>query len=415
MIKLMPHQKEVFDTLKNYPNAGVFLDMGLGKTFIGSELAKYYDLKTLCICQKSKVDDWIEHFNTYYQVKVYNLLDRDELKNFIVDDSICVGVINYDLVFRRDELKKLKNFTMLLDESSSIQNENAKRSKFIKSLKSEHNILLSGTVINGKYEKLYSQVKLLGWDISKAQFYNEFICMVKIYVNGFMQSVPSGKYKRVPRLKAKLREHGAIFMKTDDVISLPKQNFIDIKVPVSKEYKTFEKHNIVDLDKIVLIGDMKITARMRLKQLCGAYNTDKVNALVDLIESTDDRVIIFYQFKHDFEHLRNVIHILGRPISYVNGDGRDLSAYEACDDAIVFVQWQSGALGLNLQKANKMIMFTPPDGWAEGYNQALKRIHRIGQEKPCFYWRLIVSDSIEEDIYKNIEHKSTITDNLFKG
>ena len=413
-MKLMPHQQEVFDKLKNYPHAGVFLDMGLGKTYIGSELAKHHNLKTLVVCQKSKIQDWIYHFGNHYDREVYNLTYKDALDVYVKSNSVDVGVINYDLIFRREELRALQDFTLLLDESSCIQNEQSRRAKFIKSLDSTHNILLSGTVVNGKYERLYSQASLLGWDIKKHEFYNQFICMVKIYVNGYYQNVPSGKYKRVPRLKEKLRQHGAIFMKTDEVLSLPEQNFIDIYVSKTKEYKTFEKHNIVNLDEIMLIGDMKITARMRLKQLCGAYNTEKVNALVDLIESTSDRLIVFYNFKHDFEHLRNIINILKRPISYVNGDGRDLSAYEACEDSITLVQWQSGALGLNLQKANKMVMFTPPDGWSEGYEQALKRIHRIGQTRPCFYWRLIVKDSLEEEIYQNIKRKSEITNNLFK-
>lgn len=64
-----------------------------------------------------------------------------------------IGIINYELAFRRPELSKLSDFTLMLDESSLIQNETAKRSKFIlKKLNPSNVILLSGTPTSGKYE-----------------------------------------------------------------------------------------------------------------------------------------------------------------------------------------------------------------------------------------------------------------------
>ena len=74
---------------------------------------------------------------------------------------IC-GVINYELTFRRKILKTLSGFTLMLDESSLIQNENAKRSKFILGLNPDNVILLSGTPTGGKYEKLWSQCRKSG-------------------------------------------------------------------------------------------------------------------------------------------------------------------------------------------------------------------------------------------------------------
>lgn len=81
-----------------------------------------------------------------------------------------IGVINYETAFRRDWLLKLKDFTLMLDESSLITNETAKRSKFILKMQPESVILLSGTPTAGKYERLWSQVQLLGWNITKKRF-----------------------------------------------------------------------------------------------------------------------------------------------------------------------------------------------------------------------------------------------------
>lgn len=55
----------------------------------------------------------------------------------------------------------------MLDESSMIKNEKSNRSKFILGLNAENVILLSGTPTGGKYEELWSQLHLLGWNISK--------------------------------------------------------------------------------------------------------------------------------------------------------------------------------------------------------------------------------------------------------
>ena len=58
-----------------------------------------------------------------------------------------IGVINYELTFRRNVLKTLTGFTLMLDESSLIQNENAKRSKFILGLDVYKRQLLSSWLI----------------------------------------------------------------------------------------------------------------------------------------------------------------------------------------------------------------------------------------------------------------------------
>lgn len=128
-------------------------------------------------CQKSKIDDWVDHMKTYYpEYRVMDLTKKSEGVNFrtlvetkdLYDQNIqIVGVINYDLVFRRKYIAHITDFTLLLDESSLICNENAKRSKFILKLQPESVILLSGTPTAGKYERLWSQLKLLGWDINK--------------------------------------------------------------------------------------------------------------------------------------------------------------------------------------------------------------------------------------------------------
>lgn len=168
MIQLLSHQAAILAETREFQRVAYYLDMGLGKTFLGSE--KMHQLGTpfsLVICQKSKINDWANHFQDHYSYNV--IVFNKQLISEIPEHSVLI--INYDLVWRRPELLKLSNFTLVLDESSQIKNETRKRSRFILKLQPANVILLSGTPTGGKYEELWSQCKLLGWNISKDLFW----------------------------------------------------------------------------------------------------------------------------------------------------------------------------------------------------------------------------------------------------
>lgn len=429
--ELYEHQKEALMLTANQNHVAYYHDMGLGKTFTGAEKMKQLKANiNLVICQKSKVDDWYEHFKIYYDVNICDLtkVKANQLKSFIeVSKSVpvpTVYVINYELVFRRPELKQLEDFTLMLDESSLIQNEQAKRSKFILKLKPKNVILLSGTPTGGKYEKLWSQLHLLGWNISKQMFYNHYIDYEWDNSEGFPRMIIKS-YKNEERLKRKMRQYGCHFLKTEEVFDLPKQIHQTIKVPVSKEYRIFQKDSIIkmlysqlesehkDGTYLELVGDTTLTKMLYERQLCGQYNEDKLMAFQDLLESTNDRLIVFYNFNAEFDALKHISDMLGRVSSIVNGQVKDLYAYEQINDSVTFIQYQAGAMGLNLQKANKIIYFTPPLS-SELFEQSKKRIHRIGQNKTCFYYYLTCKNSIEEKIYTTLKMRKDYTEALFE-
>lgn len=375
----------------------------------------------LVICQKSKIDDWLEHFeDNYYSsgadecvILPHDLTYPDDMNIFKENIKTAggiqmVGIINYDLIFRRPELLKMHFDTVMLDESSMIQNETAKRTKAILKLKTDNVILLSGTPTGGKYERLYSQLKLLGWNISKTQYYAEFINTRSINAGGAKIQIVTG-YKNVGRLKRKMRQFGCNFLQTKDVFDLPQQTFVDVYVERSSKYRQFRKTSIVTVGDRELVGDTTLTEMLYQRQLCGAYSAEKLKALSDILESTDDRLIIFYNFD---EELRQIQKLIKRSISIINGSKKDLTAYEEKNDSITLIQYQAGAMGLNLQRANKIIYYSPPLS-SELYEQSKKRIHRIGQEKPCFYYRLVCKNSIEVKIYETLEKRQDFTEKLF--
>lgn len=428
-MELYEHQKEALSLTQDHNRCAYYYDMGLGKTFIGSEKLKQLGARVnLVVCQKSKVDDWVEHFKENYHIVPFDLTKENSLIGFLrwnngqpeyISIPQCVGIINYDLIWRRKELLKLTDFTLMLDESSLITNPSANRSKFILELNPTNVILLSGTPTAGKYEKLWSQLQLLGWNISEDAFWKSYVDYEWVDRNGYWDKKVNG-YKNVDHLKRKLGKFGAIFKKTEEVMDLPEQIEQMIYLEADKKYKFFQKNHYVEMwkgpyrDPIELIGDTVLTRILYERQLCGQYSLDKLDVFKDLVESTEDRLIVFYNFTEELNRMEELVDKL-RPISIVNGQVKDLMAYDMFDNSITFVQFQAGAYGLNLQKANKIIYFSLPlgIGSCDLWEQSKKRIHRIGQEKTCFYYYLLVKDSIEMWNLELLKTGKELTDELF--
>ena len=440
MITLFQHQQQALDQTEGHNRCAYYLDMGLGKTFVGSEkMMKLNTRINLVVCQCSKVQDWVEHFQDHYTRNcVFNLTNPKTFKWFFEQvqcevPTLMIGVINYELTFRRKILKTLSGFTLMLDESSLIQNETAKRSKFILELNPENVILLSGTPTGGKYEKLWSQCRLLGWNISKELFWKQYIETEWVEEDGFWRQKITG-YKNVDRLKKKLAEHGAVFMTTDDAgIDLPKRNFVPVRTPPAKEYWKFWRERAISINTATLqefeldsdfwgsnesyerelIGDTSLTRRLYARQLCGLYNPNRYKAFRELVESTEDRLIVFYNFTEEMERMKGIVKGMNRPVSIQSGEVKDLGAYNFKSNSVTFIQYQAGARGGNFQKANKIIYFSLPESW-ELWEQSQKRIHRMGQERPCFYYWMICPGTVEESIFSTLQMRKDYNDELFR-
>lgn len=470
-MKLYEHQQRALQETEGQNRVAYYLDMGLGKTFVGAEkMVKIGNSVNLIVCQKSKIQDWIDHFNEHYATHdkdycckdlIFDLSNKKQMQMFLkeakeattpifIEDErtgesyqqenlypfYLIGVINYELAWRRKELLHLQDFTLMLDESSLVQNQKAKQTKFILKLHPDNVILLSGTPSAGKYENLWTQLHLLGWDISEKVYNNQYVNWKQIDAGGFKHWIVDkiDPYKNVERLKKKLREHGAVFMKTEEAFELPEQIFTKVRVNASKEYRKFEKNKVIIMDtknlcefkddsdfygndttpRIELIGDTQLTERLCKRQLCGIYSKEKLSAFKDLVESTKDRLIVFYNFNAELEQLQKILKGLDRPVSVVNGASKDLTAYEQEDDSVTLIQYQAGAMGLNLQKANKIIYYTLPDK-SELFEQSKKRIHRIGQTSTCFYYIMLVKNSIEtNEILPILKVRKEWSDELFE-
>lgn len=165
--------------------------------------------------------------------------------------------------------------------------------------------------------------------------------------------------------------------------------------------------------RTIFVGDTILTKMLYERMLCGSYNFEKLEALKDLITSTEDRLIVFYNFNEELRAIEDICLELNRPLSIVNGQTKDLSLYEEYENSITAIQYQAGAKGLNLQKSNKIVYFTPTLN-CEDWMQSQKRTHRIGQKRTCFYYMIVCKNSIEEKVYAALERRVDFTNDLFE-
>lgn len=390
---------------------------GLGKTFISSVKAIQLDNDIIiCVCQKSKIKEWVNHFNNYFdEWEAFDLSLQRKRQPFMERPHKKIGVINYDSVFRVKEIDEVKDITLLLDESSLIKHYKAKKTKYIinkLSKRAKGVILCSGSVCGGRYEEMYTQMKLLKWSHNKEYLIEHFTNYKTIHLaNVTIREIIS--YKNVDEFKQELFNIGCRFKKTEEVLTLPTKTFIPCYCKKPSIYKTFHKDKLLIKDDLELVGDTPLKELLYKRLICSAYNDYRTRLLQDLLSSTDDRIVLFYNFKEELKQITKICQILDKPMSYINGDKLDLFAYEELDNSVTCVQYQSGAMGHNLQKAFITIYYSLPLS-SELFEQSKKRIHRLGQQYPCTYYVLMCQRSIEEKIYKTLQKRNDYTLELFE-
>lgn len=425
---LFAYQQAALDRVDGKRKCAFYHDMGLGKTFTGAEKLmsdKCWHL-ALVVCQKSKVADWVDHFRSHYDIDVLDLttqhgmemfemsIDYSDVPDPFGDMPDAVGVINYDLLWRRPNLQALKRFALMFDESSLLQNKSSKRTKAAMKLAARANelILLSGTPVDGKYERLWTQLNMLGWHIDEKLFWRQYVESETTMREGFPITKVTG-YKNEERLVRKMKELGCDFLKTDDVIDLPDQRFIRIDVPMSEYYRKFAKTNVITAFGRDFVGDTVFGDLTAKRQLAAAYSRAKLEAFGDLLDGTSKRLVVFYNFDVELEGLTAELEKRYRSYGVLNGKAHDLSPFFDTDDGVALIQYQSGAMGVNLQQADTCVYFSPPLA-SSLFEQSKKRIHRVGQDKPCTYYELVSKGTVEEKIYDTLAMRRDYTEKLFE-
>lgn len=146
-------------------------------------------------------------------------------------------------------------------------------------------------------------------------------------------------------------------------------------------------------------------------------NTVKADALLDYLEDIDhsERVVVFCQFKHDLDTIRKVAQESGRGYCFeLSGRENSLEHWKVKSGAVLAVQIQAGAEGVDMTCSNHAVYFTLPYSLAL-YDQSKARLYRPGQIRPVSFVHLIAKGTIDELIYQSLMRKRSLIDAVKDG
>jgi len=453
--KLFKHQEDTikFAESRNF-NAGLFLDMGLGKTLVSIECFKRAkekdkDLKLIVLCPISIIDaSWGESIEKFSDFEFWNM--RKEEPN-----EWDVGVINYESITQSEKRKamflsiiKNNEIMIVIDESSKIKNGKAQIVKFLikNSDYFKYKLLLSGTPAPNKETEYYSQIKFLDktlfhpyFMVFQQQYFlfvrgNEEISNLTMAPHEYMRA--GYKIKMNPEKKIEFYNkigQLCIFKKKKDCLDLPDKIDIIRSITMSdkqhKIYKFMEKHMIAEINDEIIPAFQAVTKLMKLRQITSGFAINEqgevfeINALSTkmkelknvLDELGDEQVIIWGNFRHEIKKINEVLGDQSRTIFGETSEKeriQNISEFQEGVFRYLICHPQSAGHGLTFVNTNYQIFFSLNYSY-EQYEQASDRIHRIGQTKDCVYIHLLCKGTIDEVMYQVLQRKGDAQDLIY--
>ncbi|PWN42131.1 hypothetical protein IE81DRAFT_143270 [Ceraceosorus guamensis] len=191
-----------------------------------------------------------------------------------------------------------------------------------------------------------------------------------------------------------------------------------------KDLETSKRDGEASLTAAILEGAMSQSASKRLSG--NANLSGKLLLLSSMLQSirkeTDDKVVLVSNFTATLDIIEIMCKRSG--YSFVRLDGKTkqedrmdlVSAFNRgtqSNNFIFLLSAKTGGVGLNLTGANRLILFD--SDWNPSVDrQAMARIHRDGQKKPCFIYRLLLAGTMDEKIYQRQISKIGLSDSLIE-
>ena len=484
--KLFNWQQEIVDKYKSRERFGLFLDMGLGKTPISIAFAeenKSDKILVITLNSKSQEPASLEGSWAYWlNVAGYNIISK-KTKNYSSTSKLAL-ITNYEALFDRKDNTKLKDYiiefnkscinqsiTIILDESHKIKNVSSLQSKSINKILTQLKIfkckvnlyLLTGTPFTAGFIDLYNQLKLLGLNMNKSQFIDEFCIRGNLPgLLGYQQPIVG--YKNVKELYEIIHKF-ALTIKSKEVLTLPEQVFNYIKIDKSFEFDLLTQEHLkgseIDnqLQKInvpilynfsdskkqnpfyrnLAYPDMKWLAEttgsfwLRAREISIGfqgnaedskwYNESRLKRLEKFLTENEGNYVLFYNYTPELYEIYEICEKLGYNIDVYSGDIKSLIFYEKYSNQteaqrlvnnknIIISNFASGSTGMNWQLYNKCIIFSLP--LYKDYEQSLKRIHRIGQNNTTIYYIFYENNWLDNSMLKALNEKVQYNEDMFK-
>ena len=448
MRDFIPHnyQQYCIDRVCSDPAIGLFLDMGLGKTAITLSAIKRlkYEMwcvnKVLVIAPKKVAEStWGREAAEWKQLNCLRfsfVLGTAEQRRRALSETADIYLIN------RENTQWLVNYykhewpfdMVVLDESSSFKNHQAKRFKALKLERSRINriVELTGTPNPRSLMDLWAQVylldggKRLGRTIS-AYRDTWFVPDKRNRTTIFSYAPKPGATEEIYNCISDI----CISMKSEDYLELPELIYDDIPVKLSpaaqKAYNRLERDTLLEVDdETVITAGTAATLRGKLLQLCNGavYDEDgnvinvhdcKIEALLETVEQLNGQhAIICYNFRHDKARLIEALQATRLRVEVYEGKDQE-QAWNAGEIDLLLVQPASCGYGLNLQAGGHHLIWFGLNDSLELYQQTNKRLHRQGQPYPVIIHHLLVQGGTDEDVIKSLNGKANVQDSLLEA
>ena len=343
----------------------------------------------------------------------------------VLKEAHDIHVINVDVVPWLVEFfgKSWPFNTVVLDELSLFKSPSSKRFKSLKKVirQSKRVIGLTGTPLPNGYEDLYSQIYLLdgGERLGRTLTAYRERFFVPDKVNYQTGTVYSRKL-RSPDCKSKIDNAISdicLSMKAKDFLNMPPLTINNITLSLDpktlKQYKELEKEYILEVDTENITAQSAASVNMKLAQLAnGAVYSEsgevvhihdvKIDALKELVETSPGNILIFYEFKHDFDRIVDAFKSL-KPRKLETS--QDLKDWNEGNIKIALCHPKSAGHGLNLQAGGNIIVWFGLPWSLELYQQANARLYRQGQTNGVIVHQLIVKNTVDVDKVEVLESK----------
>lgn len=441
---------QVNATLRNYQTEGVkwlkYLydnhmggcladDMGLGKTLQVISLLSlvYPDEKTpsLIVMPRSLLFNWhseLSRFIPWADVTTYYGSGRDlpEAMNHQI-------ILTTYAVVRNDVelLSKQKFHMVVLDESQTIKNVTAQQTRSVFLLNADHRFALSGTPIENNLSELYSLFRFInpGMFGSLDDFNRRYAAPIQ---HDDKDVAADLRRKIFPFILRRLKK--------DVLNDLPERVeqtvYVDMEAPKERLYEQRRKYYLERIrESIATEGLHKsrfvmLQALSELRQIAtvpenlsdGKISSAKLEVLADRVtEAVENghKVVVFFNFIAGIEILGERLDRGGIGYEIMTGATHDRSGavkrFQTDPDCRVFLMTlKTGGVGLNLTAAD--IVFIAEPWWNKAAEeQAISRLHRIGQKSTVFSFSLITHGTIEEKILQLQQMKAELFDSIISS
>ncbi len=448
------HQRNALNESAEKDNWAYFMEMCTGKTKVTIDNIAYLYLQrkitsVLIIAPKSVYTNWESEIETHMpDVLKYNIFkwNLDKPKTFFkMNESkdLKIFLINVEALSTRrgfdacaDYLKNNKLNFVTLDESTTIKNRSAKRTKNILSLSKVSHIkrILTGSPITKSPLDLFTQCQFLSPELlgfnSYLAFRNRYAEMTDIPVgSGRYISIPK-YYKRLDELEEKMKTFATRIRKDQCLDLKPKvrsKRYIELDGEGKKIYERLKHHALAIVEDSTISFSNKLTEIIKLHQVCNGFTKDddgkilqlhksKLNALQETLEETDGKVIIWANYLYNIHEIKNFLIDKYGPESTVSIYGEvsvedRKTAVERIqkDDKCRFLVGNptTGGFGLTLTACNTVIYYS------NSYNlevrmQSEDRAHRMGQKGTVVYIDIVARGTLDEAIMKSLTSKGKL-------